>query len=76
MSDFRVTIEDMIADGDEVAVRWKVSGTEKTTGNAYAWGGIAIFRLSDHKIVEAWWSRDALGIAQQMGIAPALEEVK
>ena len=76
MSDFRVTIEDMIAEGDEVAVRWKVSGTEKITGNAYAWGGIVIFRLSDHKIVEAWWSRDALGIAQQMGIVPTLVEVK
>jgi len=76
MYDFKVAIEDLIADGDEVAIRWKVSGKEKETVNAYAWGGITIFRFFNHKIVEAWWSRDALGIAQQMGIAPLLEEVK
>jgi predicted ester cyclase len=70
MRDFRVVIEDLIAEGDKVAVRWKVNGTEETTGNEYAWGGITIFRFSDHKIIEAWWGRDALSIAQQMGLAP------
>jgi steroid delta-isomerase-like uncharacterized protein len=73
MSDFCVNIEDIVAEGDEVAARWIVSGTERETGNYYSWGGITIFRLSGGKIVEAWWSRDALGITQQMGIAPKLE---
>lgn len=72
--DFTVAVEDLIANKDEVAVRWKVSGTDKATGNAYAWGGITIFRFSNHKIVEAWWGRDALSIAQQMGIASRLQQ--
>jgi steroid delta-isomerase-like uncharacterized protein len=71
--DFRVVIHDLIAEGEEVAVHWDVSGRDKTNGNEYAWGGITIFRFSDHNIAEAWWSRDALAIAQQMGIAPLLE---
>jgi len=74
MRDFRVVVEDLIAEGDKVAIRWNVSGTDKTSGTAYAWGGISNFRFSDYKIVEAWWSRDALGITQQMGIAPILGE--
>jgi len=74
MRDFKVAVEALIADGDKVAIRWRVSGAEKKTGNACAWGGITVFYLSDHKIIEAWWSRDALGIAQQMGIAPMLGE--
>jgi steroid delta-isomerase-like uncharacterized protein len=74
MRDFRVVIEGSIAEGDEVAIRWNVSGTAKANGDEFAWGGITIFRFSDHKIVEAWWSRDALGIAQQLGIVPELEK--
>jgi len=70
MRDFKVAVEALIADGDKVTIHWRVSGAEKKTGNACAWYGITVFYLSDHKIIEAWWSRDALGIAQQMGIAP------
>ncbi len=73
MSDFCVNIEDIVAEGNEVATRWIVSGTERETDNYYSWGGITIFRFSYGKIVEAWWGRDALGITQQMGIAPKLE---
>lgn len=76
MSDFRVVIEDIIGEKDKVVARWTVSGTEERTGNYYTWGGVTIFRFTAGKIVEAWWSRDALGITQQMGIAPTLEEVK
>jgi len=74
VQDFRVLVEDLIAEGDEVAIRWNVSGTDRTSGNAYAWGGITIFRFYDGKIMEAWWSRDALRIAQQMGFVPGLEK--
>jgi steroid delta-isomerase-like uncharacterized protein len=73
LPDFRVVIEDMIAEGDEVAIRWNVGGTEKTSGGTYTWGGVTIFRFSDHEIVEAWWGRNALSVAQQMGITPELE---
>ena len=73
MSDFCVNILDIVAEEDKVAARWTVSGTEKETGNYYSWGGITIFRLSSGKIIEAWWSRDALAITQQMNIAPKIE---
>ncbi len=73
MPDFRVVIDDMIAEGDKVAMRWHVSGMEKRSGNVYAWGGISIFRFFEHKVVEAWWARDALRVAQQMGIADSVQ---
>ncbi|UCG91616.1 MAG: ester cyclase [candidate division WOR-3 bacterium] len=74
MSGFGVDIKDIIADGNKVAARWTVSGTEKRTGNYYSWGGITIFRLTGGKITEAWWSRDAVSIAQQMGLAPTFRK--
>jgi len=76
MSDFRIAVEDIIGEKDKVAARWTVSGIEKKTGNYYTWGGVVLFRLASDKIVEAWWSRDAVSITQQMGIAPKLEQVK
>lgn len=70
MPDFQVSIDDIIGRGDRVATRWKVEGTETETGNSYGWSGVTIFRLSNCKIVEAWWGRDALSVAMQMGITP------
>jgi steroid delta-isomerase-like uncharacterized protein len=73
MSNFCVNIEDIVAEENKVAARWTVSGRDRETDNYYSWGGITVFRFSYGKIIEAWWSRDALAITQQMGIAPKIE---
>lgn len=80
MPDFHVTIDDMVTEGDEVAARWTASGTHRgeflgipPTGKHATWTGIAIYRFADGKIVEAWWSKDTLGLLQQIGVIPDRE---
>ena len=75
--DFHVTSEDMIAEGDKVAIRWVASGTHQgellgipPTGKKASWTGINIYRFADGKIVEAWWSKDMLSMLQQLGVIP------
>lgn len=74
--DIRVEIEDMIADGDRVAVRLKVSGTHKgmllgkipPSGSHAVWTGMDFLRISEGKIVERWGVRDLLGLMKQLGV--------
>ncbi|MHC4519796.1 MAG: ester cyclase, partial [Planctomycetota bacterium] len=72
-SDSRITIEDMIAEGDKVAVRWTWSGTHTgefmgipPTGRQTTVAGISIHRFADGKFVESWVNYDALGMMQQL----------
>ncbi|UCF17494.1 MAG: ester cyclase, partial [Phycisphaerales bacterium] len=76
--DFRVTIENIIAEADMVGVRWTMNGTHlgelmgiPPTGRPVTFAGITIHRLADGKIVENWWSYDALGMMQQITAPPA-----
>ena len=78
--DMQLTIEDMIAEGDKVAVRWTYTGTHKgelmgisPTGVKVTGTGIDICRIAGGKIVECWVNRDDLGMWQQLGVIPAEE---
>jgi len=76
--DLQNTIEDMVAEGDKVAVRFRARGTYQgqteafgpPTGKRMEITGITIKRLYDGKIVEAWTNFDALGMMQQLGLIP------
>ena len=72
-SDSRITVEDMIAEGDKVAVRWTWTGTHTgeymgipATGRQIAITGISIHRFADGEFVESWASYDSLGMMQQI----------
>ena len=59
--DTRNSVEDVIAEGDKVAVRWTTRATHKESSWAssrpaicYGNGGIGIFRFLGGKIVESW----------------------
>jgi steroid delta-isomerase-like uncharacterized protein len=76
--DLRITIEDDMAEGDEVVTRWIGQGTHQgelmgiaPTGNRVTITGITIHRIEDAKIVEEWSNWDALGLMQQIGAAPS-----
>ena len=76
--DLRITIEDDMAEGDEVVTRWIGQGTHQgelmgiaPTGNRITITGITIHRIADAKIVEEWSNWDALGLMQQIGAAPS-----
>ncbi len=72
-----VTIEDMIAEGNNVAARFTAHGIHKgnfmglpATGKPITMTGIEIFRIKDGKIIELWGEANLLGLMQQLGIFP------
>ena len=75
--DLHTDTEDLVAEGDKVTMRFKVSGTDKggfmgetPTGKSYKVAGISIFRIANNKIVEHWGVFDQLGVLQQLGKIP------
>ena len=77
VSDLKITLEDMVAEGDKVAVRWKGSSKHTgefmgmpPTGKQLAMTGISIIRIEGGKIVEEWGEMDMMGLMQQLGAFP------
>jgi steroid delta-isomerase-like uncharacterized protein len=77
-TDFKATIEDMLAEDDKVVVRMTWSGTHKgefmgvpATGKRVSIGVIDIIRITNGKVVEHWGQMDAMGLMQQIGAIPA-----
>lgn len=75
--DIHFTVEDQIAEGDTVATRWTVSGTNTgslngmpPTGKQAVIGGISIDRYVDGKMAETRVCFDMLGLLQQIGVIP------
>lgn len=73
-------IEDMIAEGEKVVVRWTNSGTNSgeflgmpPTGRSFSIQGIDIYRLADGKLAEHWHVVDMLAQMQQLGYLPTPE---
>jgi steroid delta-isomerase-like uncharacterized protein len=73
----KVTIEDMVAEGNNVTARFTAHGIHKgsfmglpATGKPITMAGIEIFRIKDGKIVELWGEANLLGLMQQLGIFP------
>jgi predicted ester cyclase len=73
--DLRVTIEDIVAEGDRVAVRARWTGTHRgvlpmmpipVTNRGFTFTGMVFWRISDGRIVERWATIDRLGLQQQL----------
>jgi steroid delta-isomerase-like uncharacterized protein len=72
------TIEDVIAEGDRVVVRWTNDGTNvgefmgmPATGRTFSIAGVDIHRIRDGKLAEHWHVVDQLAMLQQLGFIPA-----
>ena len=79
-SDLRLTIDDMIGEGDRVAVRANNTATHKgafmgvqPTGKKLTVKEAAVFRLAGGRIVEGWNYWDLGGFMRQLGIVPPAE---
>jgi steroid delta-isomerase-like uncharacterized protein len=77
-ADIQCTAEDVVAEGDKVAVRWTWGGTHKgefmgvpPTGKQVTITGISILRIAGGKIMEEWGEMDNMGMMQQLGVIPA-----
>jgi steroid delta-isomerase-like uncharacterized protein len=75
--DITVTVDDLLAENDKVALRWSSEGTHKgelngipPTNRRVTTTGIAIYRFDEGRIVEAWNNSDSLGMLRQLGVAP------
>ena len=84
--DWKMEIVDMVADGDSVVVRCRVSGTHKgvaarrvnggfllgaqPTGKRFEVQHIHWYKLRDGKIADHFTNRDDLGMTQQLGFLP------
>ena len=76
--DFHMSTDDVIAEADQVVMRFTIRGTHQgegmgfpPTGKRVVYTGIDIFRISGGKIVERWGEVDMLGLLQQLGVVPA-----
>jgi predicted ester cyclase len=82
MPDYYTTIEDLIAEGDKVVARVRMTGTH--TGNFYGIAptgrqvnltSIYIVRIEEGKIVEHWGEEDGVTVLKQLGFRIKLEPI-
>ena len=75
--DLRLTVEDIMAEGDMVAARVAFDGTHRgefqgipPTGKEVAFTSIEVNRVVDGKVEAHWVEIDLLGLMQQLGAIP------
>jgi steroid delta-isomerase-like uncharacterized protein len=72
--DIQDTVEEIVAEGDKVVVRWRSRGTHQgefmgvaPTGREVAFTGMRLFRIAENKIAESWVNLDERGLQEQLG---------
>jgi predicted ester cyclase len=80
--DLRLTVEEILAEGDKVAVQVTISGTQTgpfmgipATGKSAVWTEMHLCRMADSKLAEHWVNADQLGLLQQLEAIPTPERV-
>ena len=77
--DFRATIHDTVAEGDLVALRWTVAGTQTgeymgapATGNHVEVTGSSLWRVNqDGQNTDIWFVMDTVNFMRQIGALPS-----
>lgn len=72
LPDARYEVDDLIAEGDKVVVRWRLLGIHKgtsrgidPTGQPITLKGIAIYRVERGKLMERWVASDLYGALEE-----------
>lgn len=75
--DLNVTLDEMVAEGEQVAVRFTASGTHlgpllgiPPTGKRATVANITIYHMRDGRIMDQRGLTDTLGLLQHLGVAP------
>ncbi len=78
LKDIHFTVDDMIAEGDQVATRWTCTAIHTgefagvpATGRRVTISALNIHRVVDGQIAEGWLQWDIIGYLQQVGAMPA-----
>ena len=73
--DMRFEVDEVVAEGDLIAARWRASGTHRgdslgfaSTGKRAQFTGLVMARVQGGKLVEGWNSFDQFGMLQQLGV--------
>ena len=73
--DIHLMIDEIIAEGDKVVVRWTLTGTQRgvwrsipATGNAVKWNATDIYTVSNGKIASLVRAADNLAWLKQLGV--------
>jgi steroid delta-isomerase-like uncharacterized protein len=73
--DWRWSLEDILAEGDKVAYRFTMHGTDKggyiglpPTGKKVSFAGIGILRFANGKVLERWTIADSMTLLHQLGL--------
>jgi steroid delta-isomerase-like uncharacterized protein len=81
--DLLFTIDDVVAEDEKLVVSWNISGTHKgefmgipATSKKVSVDGITINHVVDCKIMDSYVSWDALGMFQQLGVAPPMARAR
>jgi steroid delta-isomerase-like uncharacterized protein len=74
--DAKIDLESMVANEDNIAIAYTLTGTHQgefmgvaPTGKPITARGVQIARFEDGLIVERWGSTDELGILKQLGVS-------
>ncbi len=78
--DLRFTIDDTIAEHNEVVLHWTARGTHKgdflgmaPTNRKAIVSGTSIYKLDGSKITEEWAHWNLMSMMEQLGVAPKVE---
>ena len=81
--DLRLTLEDILAEGDKAAFRYTMEGTHQgdfmempPTGKPFSVEGMIIARIAEGKAAERWANLDTLSLMQQLGAIPSPEQAQ
>lgn len=71
--DLVLAMDDVVAEGEKVVVRWSFTGTHEgeirglaATERKVAFAGMSMYRLVDERIAEIWTSFDTVGYLRQV----------
>jgi predicted ester cyclase len=80
--DFEFKIEDIVAEGDKLAIRYIFTGTHQgkiwgiaPTGKKISVTQTTIIRFADGKMIEAWEDYDEYGMRLQLGMELKVKEI-
>jgi predicted ester cyclase len=81
-SNIRHPIEDLVGEGDKVAVRLRFEGIHTgdfmgvpASGKQFSVQGTAFLHIAGGKVAQLWGSLDQMGLMQQIGGLPAPAQV-
>ncbi len=79
--DAQITVEDMVAEGDLVAVRMTVRGIHRgafmgipASGQPVSVSAMTLYRITGGTIVEDWTIADISGMLQQIGASASIDQ--